>query len=95
MVGLFYRAVGPAHWLVSAAILGASWAAAGGLGAVPGLLKLLSWPALAYLHEQLRPNRWWLWHNLGWSRPALWGWAFGLDMALYGAVWELSVLRLG
>ncbi|RTQ47898.1 hypothetical protein EJV47_18445 [Hymenobacter gummosus] len=93
--GLYYRSVALSHGLVSAAILGPVWAAGGGLGAVPWLLKLLSWPALAYLHNQLRPARWWWWHNLGWSRPALWGWSFGLDMALFGVAWQLSLMRLG
>jgi hypothetical protein len=53
---------------------------------VPLLLKLLTWPALPYLQERMRPHHRWWWHNLGYTRRQLWVSAFGVDMLVFALI---------
>jgi hypothetical protein len=82
---LFYRTVAPFMLSVSALILLAvllpalyeGW----GEGMLPGLLltKLATAPVVWYLSEQMRPDQYWFYFNLGVSRRRLWGGVVGLD----------------
>ncbi|ALW85663.1 hypothetical protein AUC43_11525 [Hymenobacter sedentarius] len=50
-------------------------------GLLPGLLltKLATAPVVWYLSEQLRPNQYWFYFNLGMSRRRLWSSVVALD----------------
>lgn len=54
-------------------------------GLLPGLLllKLATGPVVWYLSEQMRPNQYWFYFNLGVSRRNLWGGVVLLDGLLF------------
>jgi len=95
-IWLFYRGVAPVLLLISAALLlvmqlpammqvaGLHEERASG-GVSPGLLlaKLLSGLAVWYLANELRPQRYWFYYNLGLSRAWLWGGVAVLDGTLF------------
>ena len=88
-IGLFYRSVAPFMLGISGLILLAvllpalheGW----GSGLLPGLLltKLATAPVVWYLSEQMRPNQYWFYFNLGVSRRRLWGGVVALDCGLF------------
>lgn len=88
-VWLFYRSVAPFMVGSSALILlVVLWPAlhegwAGGLVLKLLLIKLATAPAAWYLSEQLRPDQYWFYFNLGASRRFLWGGLVVLDGLLF------------
>jgi hypothetical protein len=88
-VSLFYRSVAPFMLGITALLilvvqlpgLHEGWAK----NALPTLLsiKLLTTPAVWYLAEQMRPNQYWFYFNLGLSRSFLWGSVTVLDALLF------------
>lgn len=100
LVLLFYRSVAPALLLVSAALLLGvlvpglleGWVAGVPLGLV--LAKLLTVPAAWYLHDQLRPDQYWLSYNLGLARRWLWLGVAALDSLVFLAAAEATVALL-
>jgi hypothetical protein len=65
-------------------------------GVSPGLLlaKLLSGLAVWYLADELRPQQYWFYYNLGLSKAWLWGGVAVLDGALFlGAAEVVARLR--
>ncbi|MGI4885480.1 MAG: hypothetical protein ACRYFR_11030 [Janthinobacterium lividum] len=88
-VGLFYRGVAPFTVGVSALILlVVLWPAlhegwASGLVLKLLLVKLATGPAAWYLSEQLRPNQYWFYFNLGASRRFLWVGLVAVDGLLF------------
>ncbi|AMJ66556.1 hypothetical protein AXW84_14800 [Hymenobacter sp. PAMC 26628] len=88
-VWLFYRSVAPFMVGISALILlVVLWPAlhegwASGLVLKLLLVKLAMGPAAWYLSEQLRPNQYWFYFNLGASRRLLWGGLVVLDGLLF------------
>ena len=84
-VAVFYRSVAPFMLGISALLIGLvqvpglheGWAR----GALPALVlsKLLTGPLVWYLAEQLRPNQYWLYFNVGLSRSGLWASVVALD----------------
>lgn len=94
-IWLFYRGVAPALLLISAALLlvmqlpvmvqlpGLREEKASGVP--PGLVlaKLLSGLAVWYLANELRPQQYWFYYNLGLSRTWLWGGVAVLDGGLF------------
>ncbi len=94
---LFYRSVAPFMVGVSALIIGfvllpalhEGWAR--GLWPALVLTKLATGPAVRYLSEQMRPDQYWFYYNLGVSRRFLWGSVGALDGLLFlGCVLGLS-----
>jgi hypothetical protein len=75
---VFYRSVAPFMLGCSALLIGAVQVPSlleGITTGVPPLLvlvKVLVDGAVWYLAEQMRPNQYWLYYNLGMSRPFLW-----------------------
>ncbi|WP_156176301.1 hypothetical protein [Hymenobacter terrenus] len=88
-VGLFYGNVAPFMLGITALLLGfvllpalyEGWAD----GLLPALLliKLITSPVVWYLSEQMRPNQYWLYYNLGVSRRRLWVGVGVLDGLLF------------
>ncbi|NML65328.1 hypothetical protein HHL22_08940 [Hymenobacter sp. RP-2-7] len=60
-------------------------------GVPPGLVlaKLLSGLAVWYLANELRPQQYWFYYNLGLSRAWLWGGVAVLDGSLFMAAAEI------
>jgi hypothetical protein len=104
-IWLFYRGVAPVLLLISAALLLLMQLPVviqlqglrekGGSGVSPGLLlaKLLSGLAVWYLVNELRPQRYWFYYNLGLSRAWLWSGVAVLDGSLFivaaqGVAWS-------
>ena len=94
-IWLFYRGVAPVLLVISAALLLVmqlpvmmqvpGLREAGGTGVSPGLLlaKLLSGLAVWYLFNEMQPQRYWFYYNLGLSRAWLWGGVAVLDSSLF------------
>jgi len=94
-IWLFYRGVAPVLLVISAALLLVMQLPvmmqvpglheAGGAGVSPGLLlaKLLSGLAVWYLLNEMQPQRYWFYYNLGLSRTWLWGGVAVLDSSLF------------
>lgn len=94
-IWLFYRGVAPVLLVISAALLLVMQLPvmmqvpglheAGGTGVSPGLLlaKLLSGLAVWYLFNEMQPQRYWFYYNLGLSRAWLWGGVAVLDSSLF------------
>lgn len=94
-IWLFYRGVAPVLLVISAALLLVMQLPvmmqvpglheAGGTGVSPGLLlaKLLSGLAVWYLFNEMQPQRYWFYYNLGLSRIWLWGGVAVLDSSLF------------
>lgn len=94
-IWLFYRGVAPVLLVISAALLLVmqlpvmmqvpGLREAGGTGVSPGLLlaKLLSGLAVWYLFNEMQPQRYWFYYNLGLSRTWLWGGVAVLDSSLF------------
>ena len=86
---LFYRSVAPFMVGISALILlVVLWPAlhegwASGLVLQLLLVKLATAPAVWYLSEQLRPDQYWFYFNLGVSRRYLWVGLVLLDGGLF------------
>ena len=88
-VWLLYRSVAPFMVGISALILliilwpalHEGWAS--GLLLKLLLIKLVTGPAAWYLSEQLRPNQYWFYFNLGASRRFLWAGLILLDSFLF------------
>jgi hypothetical protein len=88
-VVLFYRSVASFMLGSTALLIGCvqlpglheGWAK----NAVPTLLgiKLLTGPVVWYLAEQMRPNQYWFYFNLGLSRSFLWAGVGVLDSLLF------------
>lgn len=87
---LFYRSVAPFMLLISALILWGvllpavleGWAREGILPQLV-LIKLTTGPVVWYLAEQMRPNQYWFYYNLGVPRGRLWAGVAGLDGLLF------------
>jgi hypothetical protein len=100
-IWLFYRGVAPVLLVISAALLLVMQLPvmmqvpglheAGGTGVSPGLLlaKLLSGLAVWYLFNEMQPQRYWFYYNLGLSRAWLWGGVAVLDSSLFIVVAQL------
>lgn len=94
-IWLFYRGVAPVLLSISAALLllvqlpglREGWAT----GVPPGLVlaKLLSGLAVWYLANELRPQQYWFYYNLGLPRAWLWGGVAVLDGAGFMLAAEL------
>ena len=91
---LFYRGVAPFMLFCSALLLGAVLIPSLHEGLVTGIppllvfVKLLVDGAVWYLAEQLQPNQYWLYYNLGLSRTFLWLSVGALDGSLFlAAAW--------
>jgi len=88
-VGLFYRSVAPFMVGISVLILlVVLWPAlhegwASGLLLKLLLVKLITAPAAWYLSEQMRPDQYWFYFNLGVSRRFLWLGLVLLDVGLF------------
>jgi hypothetical protein len=86
---VFYRSVAPFMLGCSALLIGAVQVASqleGTTTGVPPLLvfvKLLTDGAVWYLADQMRPNQYWLYYNLGMSRRFLWLSVAVLDGGLF------------
>ncbi|MFD1470491.1 hypothetical protein ACFQ48_19855 [Hymenobacter caeli] len=86
---LFYRGVAPFTLGISALIVLAVLVPALREGRARGLLpmllllKLATGPAVWYLAEQLRPQQYWFYYNLGVSRGRLWAGVAVLDGLLF------------
>ncbi|HEX8659444.1 MAG TPA: hypothetical protein VF690_18030, partial [Hymenobacter sp.] len=74
---LFYRGVAPFMLGLTALMLGGVLLPAlregSAQGLLPGLVlgKLATAPVVWYLAEQMRPDQYWFYYNLGVSRPRL------------------------
>lgn len=100
-IWLFYRGVAPVLLLISALLLllmqlpamvqvpGASEGQVSGVP--PGLVlaKLLSGLAVWYLANELRPQQYWFYYNLGLSKTWLWGGVAVLDGGVFMVAAEL------
>ncbi|MFD2785209.1 hypothetical protein [Hymenobacter rubripertinctus] len=92
-LALFYRLLLPQTALLSAVVLGATWLGAGLLNTPwpprlgPGLvlMKLATFPVVAYLGQRLRPEQHWLFRNLHLSPGQLWAPVLVLDTVGFGA----------
>ncbi|MGI4834559.1 MAG: hypothetical protein ACRYFK_13975 [Janthinobacterium lividum] len=93
-IWLFYRGVAPVLLVISALLLVMQLPAMVPLpgvregrvsGVPPGLVlaKLLSGLAVWYLANELRPQQYWFYYNLGLSRAWLWGGVAVLDGSLF------------
>lgn len=88
-VTLFYRSVAPFMLGITALLIGLvqlpglheGWAKNALL--TLGSIKLLTTPAVWYLAEQMRPNQYWFYFNLGLTRGFLWGSVTVLDGVLF------------
>lgn len=95
-VSLFYRTVAPFVTMFSLLIVGASvlygnWPLR--LSAAVLLVKLLTFPAVWYLWEQLRPQQYWLYLNLHIAPWQLWAGVVLADTGLFSAmIWGLRQL---
>jgi hypothetical protein len=86
---LFYRSVAPFMLGITALLIGVvqlpglheGWAKNALLTLLS--IKLLTTPAVWYLAEQMRPNQYWLYFNLGLTRSFLWGSVAVLDGVLF------------
>ena len=84
---LFYRLLLPQTLLLSAVVLGVTWLGAAVLDTPwpprlgPGLvlMKLGTFPLVAYLEQRLRPGQRWLFRNLHLSPRQLWAPVVALD----------------
>lgn len=76
---LFYRSVLPFTGLCSGIVVGAD-----GVGARLLLLKLSTFPLVAYLVARMRPHHYWLYRNLHLAPWQLWAFVVLLDTGLFG-----------
>ena len=89
---LFYRGVAPFMLGLTALMLGGVLLPALREGSaqslLPGLVlgKLATAPVVWYLAEQMRPDQYWFYYNLGVSRPRLWAGVVGLDGLLFAGL---------
>ncbi|WP_210517580.1 hypothetical protein [Hymenobacter terricola] len=89
---LFYRSVAPFMLGITGLLAGFvlvpllhDGQASGRLPAL-ALAKLLTGPVVWYLAEQMRPNQYWFFYNLGVSRGRLWAGVAVLDGAIFVGV---------
>ncbi|MBO2008203.1 hypothetical protein [Hymenobacter negativus] len=86
---LFYRSVAPFVLGVSALLLGFVLlpllleGKAGGSLPTLLLVKVLTYPVVCYLAEQMRPDQYWFFFNLGLTRRRLWTSLAALDSLLF------------
>jgi hypothetical protein len=86
---LFYRSVAPFMLGITALIVGGVLMPALLEGSARGLLltlvlgKLITMPVAWYLSEQMRPDQYWFFYNLGISRLRLWAGVVSLDGLLF------------
>lgn len=93
-LALFYRSVLPFTAVVSAIMVGADGLGASLLGTTwpsalsPGLvlLKLSTFPVVAYLVGRMRPHQYWLYRNLHLAPGQLWAGVVVVDTLLFSGL---------